>query len=173
MACRRPSPARAAAAPGCSPPLSPGCCSPASRDGGARRARRRLFALFELRAIGSRREAGRAAAGGVLAGVAALLLCALYLLPIVEVLPQSHEHAMRKLQFAGASRSRPAVESGKLLLLQAVPFAYGMPGLAEPKEALPQHALFAQGTPARSCCPSRSSVSGAAGSGCAGGWRAR
>jgi len=104
-----------------------------------------LFALFELRALGSRRDLGRAATGGILAGVAALLLCAVYLLPIVEVLPQSHEHALRKHQFTSASRARPAVESGKLLLLQAVPFAYGLPGLAEPKEALPQHAIFAQG----------------------------
>ncbi len=107
-----------------------------------------LFALFELlapgalRSVASRRDLARAAAAGVLAGVAALLLCALYLLPIVEVLPQSHEHAARKAVFATMERARSPVESGQLLLLQAVPFAYGLPGLAEPK-AMPAHAIFA------------------------------
>ena len=101
-----------------------------------------LFALYELWTLRSRRDLGRAVGGGVAAGVAALLLCALYLLPIVEVLPQSHEHAARKAVLATMDRARPAGESASLLLLAAVPFAYGLPGLAEPA-AMPPHAIFA------------------------------
>jgi hypothetical protein len=61
-----------------------------------------FYAVFEMAL--HRRNVVRAAMIGVAAGVIALAICAVYVLPIIEVAPQTAEHYYRSLLFADAPR---------------------------------------------------------------------
>lgn len=62
---------------------------------------------------------------GVLAGVAALAITAIYLLPIQDALPQTVQYTFRREVFARMARSVPWHEAGALAIRSFVPFAYG------------------------------------------------
>ena len=57
-----------------------------------------LYVLFELQQ--SRANVWRACVAGVSAGIVALLLCAVYVAPILEAAPQTEEHQSRRFFFA-------------------------------------------------------------------------
>ena len=61
------------------------------------------------------------------AGAAALLLTAVYMLPILEAIPNTGEHVMREEFFAKMDKSPPFERSLARLEAQAVPFIHGMP----------------------------------------------
>ena len=67
-------------------------------------------------------------ASGIGAGVLALALTAVYLLPIYEVLDQSEEYPMRHNFYRTTDRSVPWPEAGRHAVSLAVPFAHGYPG---------------------------------------------
>jgi Bacterial membrane protein YfhO len=84
------------------------------------------YALFEMWPDRIRvREMMRAAGLGVAAGVVALLLSAIYLLPIIEAIPQTLEHWFRQEVYAHARKSYPLPEAMTRLSKQFVPFAFG------------------------------------------------
>lgn len=61
-----------------------------------------VYGLFELALW--RRNIGRAAVAATGAGVIALMLCAIYVLPIIEAVPQTAEHLFRTTVYATADR---------------------------------------------------------------------
>jgi hypothetical protein len=67
-------------------------------------------------------------AAGLVAGVLALGLTAVYLLPIHEVLDQSAEYPMRHSYYRNSDRSVPWPEAGRHAISLAVPFVHGYPG---------------------------------------------
>jgi hypothetical protein len=81
-----------------------------------------LFALWPWRRGGWQRRTAWALA----AGAAALLLCAIYLLPILEALPQTSERQDRESIWAAAERSLAPVESLRRLQSFVVPFRFGL-----------------------------------------------
>lgn len=83
------------------------------------------YALFELT---QRRPVFlRATARAVTAGVIALLLSAIYLLPIFEALPQTFEHSYREAVYAHQERSVAAPELIARLKMSVIPFRFGYP----------------------------------------------
>jgi hypothetical protein len=85
-----------------------------------------VFFLYELAAVPGRRL--RAVRGSLLAGAIALGLTAAALLPFLEVLPQTWQHAARHLFYAGADRSEDLLESARRAVPSLVPYAWGTPG---------------------------------------------
>jgi len=63
----------------------------------------------------------------VASGVVALAITAIYMLPIIEAIPQTSEHRFRENVYAHASRSAPPDEVKQRLLRQFVPFIVGEP----------------------------------------------
>jgi len=61
------------------------------------------------------------------AGVVALMICAIYLLPVMEALPQTHEHELRRGFFRTLAKSAPLPLALAKLESQLVPFIHGMP----------------------------------------------
>ncbi len=59
------------------------------------------------------------------AGVLALLLTAVYLLPIIEAIPQTWEHGYRKNIYSHLPRAAPPDEVVASLILNLIPFRYG------------------------------------------------
>ncbi len=62
---------------------------------------------------------------GICAGIAALALTAIYLLPIQDALPQTVQYTFRREVFARMDRSVPWREAEALAVRTLVPFAYG------------------------------------------------
>jgi hypothetical protein len=89
-----------------------------------------IYGLVESIAAGrrsSRVAIGRATIGwSLLAGALALLICAVYLLPLVEALFQSQEYSLRRNQ-VGSVRSVSWALALERLRTVVVPFVYGMP----------------------------------------------
>lgn len=75
---------------------------------------------------------GAVAVSGVAGGALALALSAVALLPILEALPQTFEHAWRKAAAGVVARSVPWPDALQHLAASAVPFAFGVPGEVEP-----------------------------------------
>ncbi len=75
---------------------------------------------------------GATVAAGLAGGTLALALSAVALLPILEALPQTFEHAWRQSAAAWARRSVPWPDALHHLAASAVPFAFGVPGEVEP-----------------------------------------
>jgi len=73
----------------------------------------------------------RAIALGIGAGVVTLCLCAIYLLPIIEGIPQTMENSFRQAVFAKQKRSRPAEIVIGHLQSQVIPFRFGDPSRHE------------------------------------------
>lgn len=69
----------------------------------------------------------RAALLGIGAGVVALLLTAIYMLPIIEGIPQTAEHDHRQQVFALQERSVPTERAVERLKAHFVPFVFGAP----------------------------------------------
>ncbi len=86
-----------------------------------------IFFLFELyrRAPEKRR---RAVLLSLLAGLLALGLTAVVLLPFFEIVPQTWQHTLRQEVYAKGTRSEPLLESLRRLLGSLVPYAYGALG---------------------------------------------
>jgi hypothetical protein len=83
-----------------------------------------VFALWPLRRAALwARPAGWAMA----AGATALLLCAIYLLPILDALPQTVEGAHRMANYAGTDRSVDPAEALRRVQSFVVPFRFGQP----------------------------------------------
>jgi hypothetical protein len=64
----------------------------------------------------------------VLAGLAALGLTAVQLLPLAEVMPQTWEHAFRRGWYANVEKSAELADSARRGLTVLLPFAYGESG---------------------------------------------
>ncbi|HUP62896.1 MAG TPA: YfhO family protein [Thermoanaerobaculia bacterium] len=81
----------------------------------------------------------RAALLAIGAGAVALCVCAIYLLPVWEALPQTYEHAMREQFYATLDKSVPMPLAIARLEAQLVPFVFGSPEheWPEPLPALP------------------------------------
>lgn len=79
--------------------------------------------LWRVRFRGIRRSIPLAIASGVLA----IAITAIYMLPIVEAIPQTAEHRFRENVYAHAQRSAPWDEVKQRLLRQLVPFVIGEP----------------------------------------------
>ncbi|HEX7420897.1 MAG TPA: YfhO family protein [Thermoanaerobaculia bacterium] len=67
-----------------------------------------LYALFEL--VQARANVWRVCVAGVSAGIVALLLCAVYVAPILEAAPQTEEHQSRRFFFATQPKGVPSRE---------------------------------------------------------------
>lgn len=89
-----------------------------------------LYGLAEL--VGYRRRKVLASvAAACFAGLLSLALSAVYLLPFIEAIPQSHEYQLRRDLYAGSDRSVPVEEALQRLRVNAWPFAYGLPWLED------------------------------------------
>lgn len=83
------------------------------------------FAIYELTRVREQRR--RAVAAGVIAGVLATMLAAVFLMPLIDALPQTTEYALRQSR---GSEDLETVSWGlalKKLPVNAVPFLYGTP----------------------------------------------
>jgi Bacterial membrane protein YfhO len=78
-----------------------------------------------IRMIMLRAFAPRTIVAGILAGIGALAITAIYLLPIQDALPQTVQYTFRREVFARMDRSVPWPEAGALAVRSFVPFAYG------------------------------------------------
>lgn len=87
------------------------------------------YAFFELH-VHRPSAVWRIVAKGTLAGILALLLTAVYLLPIIEALPQTMEHDYREAVYANQDRNRPLSQVISLLEMNLVPFLFGDPRTA-------------------------------------------
>lgn len=92
-----------------------------------------LWALGEL-AVTRGRELVKATLLGVGAGALALLITAIYMLPIIEALPQTSEHLYRQEVFANEPRSVPLPRALHRLEAHFVPFLFGVPQREWPKD---------------------------------------
>jgi Bacterial membrane protein YfhO. len=81
------------------------------------------YGLVELAAL--RREVTRVLGAAAAAGAVALLLSAIYILPILEAAPQTMEHQYRTGGWLTASHGVSLNESGARLLTDAFPHLYG------------------------------------------------
>ncbi|HEY1250952.1 MAG TPA: YfhO family protein [Thermoanaerobaculia bacterium] len=86
-----------------------------------------IFFLFEL-ASAPRGRRLRPVLLSLLSGVVALGLSAVQLLPLLEAIPQTWEHAFRSTWYAHAHRSVSPFQSARRAILLAVPYAYGESG---------------------------------------------
>jgi hypothetical protein len=104
-----------------------------------------LGAIYGVAVLAGRswRESRRTLAAALAAGGLALLVSAIYILPILEVLPQTAEHATRRALYATKDRSVSWGEAGERLLTNVVAFAYGRPGFTPAPEAPRDTALVA------------------------------
>lgn len=82
-----------------------------------------VYALVRL--IMKRAWNVRTIVAGVCAGIAALAITAIYLLPIQDALPQTVQYTFRREVFARMDRSVPWREAEALAVRTFVPFAYG------------------------------------------------
>lgn len=89
-----------------------------------------VYALFELVSSGRGRR-GQALRFSFAAGALALGLSAILLLPFAEILPHTREHGLRSLVYAETARSAPLATSARLLLQNAMPWAFGVSGRGE------------------------------------------
>ncbi|HVT44077.1 MAG TPA: YfhO family protein [Thermoanaerobaculia bacterium] len=99
------------------------------------------YALFELALLRPKLpELIRTALAGIAAGAIALLLCAIYLLPILEALPQTFEHWFRQVVVRN-DRPLPMSESLAALRINFVPFIHGSPDAEQPDPppSIPSH----------------------------------
>jgi hypothetical protein len=81
-----------------------------------------VYALFEI--ARQRRDVLRGIIAAISAGVIALLLCAIYILPILEAAPQSAEHAYRTAHFAQERQGANAYEVLARLATDFFPFLH-------------------------------------------------
>ncbi len=86
-----------------------------------------IFFLFDLAGAGPGKRM-RPVVLSLAAGGIALGLSAVALLPFLEALPQTHQHALRRMFLASSDRSDPLVESLRRLMSNLVPYAYGTQG---------------------------------------------
>jgi len=86
--------------------------------------------LFELSQAPRARRL-RALGLALLSGALALGLTAVVLLPFAEILPQTWQHAVRRLHYALGERSEPILENLRRVVLNLVPYAYGRLGQSE------------------------------------------
>ncbi|MEM9553951.1 MAG: hypothetical protein AAGC60_06815 [Acidobacteriota bacterium] len=94
-----------------------------------------LYGLFEVAV--SRAPRLRIIGWAVAGGLAAGLLCALYLLPILEALPQTAQYHQRRANFATLDHSVPWPESVHRATVNLVPYAFGL-GWREAARPMPQ-----------------------------------
>ena len=92
-----------------------------------------LWAAAELWSVRGRGLV-RSAILGVAAGILALLLTAMFILPVLEAIPQTIEHFNRSHYFAFQKRSIPLSDALEHLRFQFLPFRYGDPSVTWPKE---------------------------------------
>jgi hypothetical protein len=86
-----------------------------------------VFFLFELGFVGRGKRAAPLALS-LLAGAITLGLSAVLLLPLVEALPHSAEHALRTAWYAHVDKSVSLPESLRRSIQDVVPYAFGVSG---------------------------------------------
>jgi hypothetical protein len=84
-----------------------------------------LFCLFESP------RPGRAVLLALAAGALALGIAAVQLLPLLEALPQTWEHAWREAVYAPMKKSAEPTASARRAALLVLPFAYGVSGRSQ------------------------------------------
>lgn len=82
-----------------------------------------LYGVVEMLSL--RRNVLRQFAGALVAGAIALLLCAIYILPIFEAAPQTMEQQFRTGGYHDVPRGAPANESGARILTDLFPHLHG------------------------------------------------
>ncbi|MEM1202878.1 MAG: YfhO family protein [Acidobacteriota bacterium] len=88
-----------------------------------------IYGLFEVASIpgpSRLRKAASAVAAALVAGVLALLACAVYLLPIVDALPQTEQYRLRHDLFAALDHSVPWPEALDRAQTNLLPHRYGL-----------------------------------------------
>lgn len=86
-----------------------------------------LYACFELLQRDSSLRRVRAIGAAAIAGVLALLLSAVHLLPVVDALPQTSDYQERSRNMTREDRSVSMKEARERLLADVLPFAFGSP----------------------------------------------
>ena len=86
-----------------------------------------IYFLFEL-AFTERRHRAKALGLSLVAGAITLGLSAVLLLPLVEALPHTAEHAMRNAVYAHADKSASLAEGLRRSTQDVVPYAFGVSG---------------------------------------------
>ncbi|MDQ5858378.1 MAG: hypothetical protein M3542_08915, partial [Acidobacteriota bacterium] len=89
-----------------------------------------IYFLFELAWAGRGRRA-RPLALALAAGAITLGLSAVLLLPLVEALPHTAEHAMRRASYAHEDKSVSVAESARRSIPNAVPYGLGVSGVGK------------------------------------------
>ncbi|HXG57662.1 MAG TPA: hypothetical protein VNL91_01405, partial [Thermoanaerobaculia bacterium] len=85
------------------------------------------WGVFEMVRLRSWSRAARVAGAATLAGILALLLSSIHLLPFLEALPQTADYELRVTKFANERRWVDALEAAVRLLRAIVPFVFGSP----------------------------------------------
>ncbi|MDQ6802140.1 MAG: YfhO family protein [Acidobacteriota bacterium] len=92
-----------------------------------------IYGLFEL--VRVRRDLARGILSAVAAGVIALLLTAIYLLPILDAAPQSGDYQYRRQVWSHQSHGAPGAQSVARIITDFFPFASGrrwnLPGVRD------------------------------------------
>ncbi len=86
-----------------------------------------IWFVFELARSGRGRRL-RPIVLSLAAGVIAVGLCAIVLMPFFEVLPHTREQQIRTAVYATAARSVPLTTSARFALQNAMPYAFGVSG---------------------------------------------
>ncbi len=94
-----------------------------------------IYALFEI--ASHRRTVLRGVGAGALAGVLALAICAIYILPILEAAPQTAEHDYRTRVYAGSVRGVSAREVGARIAVAFFPYLHLRQWLVKDVPSLP------------------------------------
>lgn len=85
-----------------------------------------IYGLYEIAAARGK-ELGRAIGGALIACLLAVGLTAIYLLPFLEALPQTHEYDVRQHQARTRSQATTWKEASSELRKNLVPFVLGLP----------------------------------------------
>lgn len=86
-----------------------------------------VYAFFELLKRDAAPRPVAAIVAAALAGVMALLISAVHLLPVVDALPQTSDYQERSRNMTREDRSVPLTEARDRLLINVIPFAFGSP----------------------------------------------
>ncbi len=104
-----------------------------------------IYFVYEL-AVAGRGNRLRPALLSFAAGITAFGLCAVLLLPMLEALPHTQEHFLRRGYYAHVHKSVPIQESFRQLLPTAMPYVFGISGKGRVLEGFLEPSSYAGST---------------------------
>ncbi len=104
-----------------------------------------IYFVYEL-AVAGRGNRLRPALLSFAAGITAFGLCAVLLLPMLEALPHTQEHFLRRGYYAHVHKSVPIQESFQQLLPTAMPYVFGISGKGKVLEGFLEPSSYAGST---------------------------